>query len=109
MINQDLLNYIQQTRKQGQTDAQIQQTLLQQGWNISDISQALTSTVLPPPAVYNGQPLVRKSSALTVAVVTLVIIVILLIVGGAIRNYKIKKSIEKLFGQTSNQNLPSDY
>lgn len=44
MINNELLTFVEQSRKNGMTNEQIRQSLLNSGWKESDINEALKST-----------------------------------------------------------------
>ncbi|OGN08854.1 MAG: hypothetical protein A3J46_03100 [Candidatus Yanofskybacteria bacterium RIFCSPHIGHO2_02_FULL_41_11] len=83
MANQELQNYIQQARAQGQTDAQIQQALLQQGWNINDINQALN-----PAGPYHGAGQAKKSKLPTIILAVVFIVLLLVFLGGLKNNNK---------------------
>lgn len=57
-MNQDLENYIRQARSSGQTDEQIKQSLMQNGWGQADINEAFGVPRPPsgaPPVPQSGQ------------------------------------------------------
>ncbi len=49
MINQQLLNYVKQLLKEGAPEGDIRKTLLQNGWNDTDINEAFSSLRVPTP------------------------------------------------------------
>lgn len=56
MTNQQLGDYISDSRKSGGTEDQIRAELLKSGWNIADINEALIGKPVPPPPPPYSQP-----------------------------------------------------
>src|SRR5688572_8851849 len=60
-MNPQLINYIQQKRLAGVPDDQIKQNLLESGWELSQVSQALSinpgNDAPPPPVPLPAQPI----------------------------------------------------
>lgn len=73
MQNFDLLNYINQARKSGMADEQIRQGLLQSGWAMNDINEALMNVPAVSAPGFKPKAMMSKTLAVIFIVVGLAV------------------------------------
>src|SRR3989344_5193156 len=76
-MNPQLQNYINQARSVGQTDAQIRQTLVAQGWTETNLNEAFGQSPVNVPAA-----LVSSAGSSWLSAKVIVVAVVVLLIGG---------------------------